>query len=1055
MSKVYLNINSILRCLGSSFFIIKNGVRLVKETAFEREQRIRKEWEEKGTFQTSISNRESGNTFVFYEGPPTANGMPHAGHALGRTIKDFIARYKTMSGYQVIRKAGWDTHGLPVELGVEKQLNIRGKDEIEQYGVESFIQKCKESVFSYEKEWRRFTESLGYWVDMGDPYITLENSYIESVWNILASIHEKGLLYKGHRVVPYCPNCETSLSSHEVAQGYKNLSDLSATVKFRIKGTDNEYLLGWTTTPWTLPANVAIAVHPDIDYAKVQIGPDVVIVAEQLLQKVIQTEATVLGVVKGYELEGVAYEAPFDFVTVANGHKVILADFVTDTNGTGLVHIAPAYGEDDYRSAQQNGLDFVNVVDSKGRYKEIVTPLAGKFVKECDVEIIKLLAEKNLLFHKQKYEHSYPHCWRCDSPLLYYAMEGWFIRTTAVKELMKKHNQSVEWFPDHMKEGRFGNFLENMVDWNIGRNRYWGTPLNIWQCQECGKEKSPHSIQELKQYAAGTVPDNIELHKPYVDEVKLKCDCGALMKRTSEVIDVWFDSGSMPYAQYHYPFENKDLFRKQFPADVIAEGVDQTRGWFYSLLAVSALYTGELPYKRVLSLGHILDENGQKMSKSKGNALDPVELIEEFGADALRWALLADSAPWNNKRFSKRLVSQAKSKMVDTLINVHSFYSMYAEIDQFDPEKDAGGTQSVLDKWILSRLNSVIKDVRQHLDAYDFTAGARVIALFIEDTSNWYVRRSRQRFWSAGMSPDKRAAFSTLYKVLKETAQLIAPYTPFIAEEIYSRLTGESVHLSDYPEPEEQQINPQLEGEMNGVLQVVELTRSIRNAERIKTKQPLSNLYILLAKNDFVSGLLPYASIIQEETNVKKIHHADPADLVHYTASVNYAVAGPKFGKELETIKKRIGQLEKEEIRRMLQKGSLTIKTGDETLIQIQKEDVTINKRTPEGFAFAENDLYTVILETALTEKLKEEGMAREIIRAVQTYRKELNLPVDLRIELCINTSPAVQKIMENHDALIQESLILQSIRFGQCSDMKLFTVEGAEVRLSIKRDPS
>lgn len=1024
----------------------------MKETAFERENRIRAAWEKKGTFRQSITNREGRETFVFYEGPPTANGLPHAGHALGRTIKDFVARYKTMSGYQVIRKAGWDTHGLPVELGVEKQLKIRGKDEIEQYGVESFIEKCKESVFSYEKEWRKFTESLGYWVDMDDPYVTLENSYIESVWNILASIHDKGLLYKGHRVVPYCPNCETSLSSHETAQGYKDVSDLSATAKFRIKGKENEYLLGWTTTPWTLPANVALAVHPEIDYAKVQQGSEVFVVAKKLVDQVMQGEGEILKIIKGRDLADTAYEAPFDFAAVTNGHKVVLADFVTDTSGTGIVHIAPAYGEDDYRAVQANGLDFVNVVDRKGRYTDAVTPLAGKFVKECDVEIIKLLAGKNLLFHKQKYEHSYPHCWRCDSPLLYYAMEGWFIRTTAVKELMQKHNQSVEWFPEHMKEGRFGNFLENMVDWNIGRSRYWGTPLNIWQCGECGKERAPHSIKELQQWAAEAVPDNIELHKPYVDKVELLCECGASMKRTPEVIDVWFDSGSMPYAQYHYPFENKALFEKQFPADVIAEGVDQTRGWFYSLLAVSVLFTGKLPYKRVLSLGHILDENGQKMSKSKGNALDPVELIEEFGADALRWALLADSAPWNNKRFSKGLVSQAKSKMVDTLLNVYSFYSLYAEIDQFDPEEEGEEARSVLDEWILSRLNTVIKDVRTYLDAYDFTAGARSIASFVEDMSNWYVRRSRQRFWGTGMNPDKRAAFRTLHEALKKTAQLAAPYTPFLAEDIYSGLTGQSVHLSDYPKPDKNRMNPQLEQEMSSVLQVVELTRSIRNTAKIKTKQPLARLYILPAKHQDVSYLLSYTSIIQDETNVKHIQPAGKLELVDYTVKLNFATAGPKFGRHMGELKKRTEGLKKEEISRLLQDGSLNLKLTDGTKINLQKEDLLVTKRTPEGFALAENDSFTVVLETALTEELKEEGTVREIIRAVQAYRKELNLPVELRVHLFIHAAADIQRMLQKHDQLVQSSLVLRSLHFEQREHMKAFMIDGKKVHLSLEK---
>ncbi|MEK3887865.1 isoleucine--tRNA ligase [Bacillus sp. FSL K6-3431] len=1024
----------------------------MKESASERERRIRDEWAKNETFQKSILNRDSGETFVFYEGPPTANGMPHAGHALGRTIKDFIARYKTMSGYQVIRKAGWDTHGLPVELGVEKQLQIHGKDEIEKFGVEQFIEKCKESVFAYEKEWRQFTESLGYWVDMGDPYITLENSYIESVWNILSTIHEKGFLYKGHRVVPYCPSCETSLSSHEVAQGYKDVTDLSATVKFRVVGSENEFLLGWTTTPWTLPANVAIAVHADINYAKVKKGKETFIVAESLVENVMNKDYEFVSVLKGSELVGISYEAPFNFVSINKGHQVISADFVTEASGTGLVHIAPAHGEDDYRAVKNNGFDFVNIVDSKGHYKEEVTPLAGKFVKDCDVEIIKMLSKSNLLYEKQKYDHSYPHCWRCDSPLLYYAMAGWFIKTTAVKERMQKNNQSVHWFPSHIKDGRFGKFLDNMVDWNIGRNRYWGTPLNIWQCEVCCSEKAPHSINELQRLATSTVPDDIELHKPFVDKIKLRCSCGSNMKRTSEVIDVWFDSGSMPFAQYHYPFENKALFKKQFPADVIAEGVDQTRGWFYSLLAVSALYTGETPYKRVLSLGHILDENGQKMSKSKGNALNPIELIEDFGADALRWALLADSAPWNNKRFSKQTVSQAKSKIIDTLVNVHSFYSMYAKIDNFDPSEDLGGTRSILDNWILSRLNTVADEVRKDLDAYDFTGGAKNIASFLEELSNWYIRRSRQRFWNSGMDVDKRAAFSTLYEVLIKVSQLIAPYTPFIAEDIYLNLRGSSVHLSDYPKADFKLINKELENDMNSVLQIVELTRSIRNTVGIKTKQPLANLYVT-AKHSIVFNLKPYTTIIQEETNVKQINISDDvatAGLLKYSLKLNFPIAGPKLGKLVGQVQKFLPTIGNREITKLFKDGFLEISLKNGPTIKLEEEDLVVHKQAIEGFTQAENESYLLVLETNLSKELKEEGFVRELIRTIQTYRKELNLPVELRINLCMHVAPNIQEMLNRYDSLLQSNLILNSICFKEMAHMKSYVVEEEKIGLFI-----
>lgn len=1024
---------------------------MVKETSAERELRIRKQWEENGTFARSIANREGKESFVFYEGPPTANGLPHAGHALGRTIKDFVARYKTMSGYQVLRKAGWDTHGLPVELEVEKQLNIRGKDEIEAYGIENFIQKCKESVFAYENEWKQFTEALGYWVDMENPYITLNNDYIESVWNILSTIHEKGYLYKGHRVVPYCPHCETSLSSHEVAQGYKDVSDLSATAKFRLTDTTNEYFLGWTTTPWTLPANVALAVNPTMNYVRVKQGSEIYILSESLAPNVMKENYEKLTVMKGADLIGRAYEPPFEYVTVSNGHKVLGADFVTDTSGTGIVHIAPAHGEDDYKAIQENGFDYVNVVDSKGRYTESVTPLAGRFVKDCDVDIIKLLAKKNLLFDKQKYEHSYPHCWRCDSPLLYYAMEGWFIKTTAVKEKMLANNQAVDWYPSHMRDGRFGNFLDNMVDWNIGRSRYWGTPLNVWVCRECGKEKSPHSIQQLRELAVEAVPEDIELHKPYVDSIHMVCSCGGEMVRTSEVIDVWFDSGSMPFAQYHYPFENEEMLTKQFPADVVIEGVDQTRGWFYSLLAVSTLFTGQSPYKRVLSLGHILDEDGQKMSKSKGNALNPTELIQEFGADSLRWALLADSSPWNNKRFSKKTVSHAKSKVIDTLVNVYSFYKMYAEIDNFNPTSDLGGTKTTLDNWILSRLNSVIKEVTQSLDDYDITKGARTISELIEEVSNWYVRRSRQRFWSSGMSADKRAAFSTLYEVLTKLSQLMAPYAPFVTEDIYSDLVKNSVHVSDYPKSDEALIDEKLEQEMEAVLEIIELTRSIRNAVGIKTKQPLANLVVVPTDESTTSNLAVYSSIIQEEVNVKEVTFNQAyQDLLQIDLKLNFAVAGQKFGKLVGEVKNKLENLDEAEKVTFMKEGKvlLSLNFGEE--ITLTTEDVLVEKKGRDGYELAEGSNFLVLLDTTLTQELKEEGLVREFIRAVQTYRKELDLPVDLRVDLFVQVEPWLENVLRNYDDLVQQNLILNGVHFDSKPGMKRFAVEGNELELFI-----
>ncbi|GGP09068.1 isoleucine--tRNA ligase [Oceanobacillus neutriphilus] len=1024
----------------------------MKVSSAARELRIRKEWEKDHTFERSISNREGRESFVFYEGPPTANGLPHAGHALGRTIKDFVARYKTMSGYQVLRKAGWDTHGLPVELEVEKQLNIRGKEQIEEYGIENFIAKCKESVFTYENEWKQFTEALGYWVDMESPYITLNNDYIESVWHILSHIHKKDYLYQGHRVVPYCPHCETSLSSHEVAQGYKDVTDLSATAKFQIEGRDNEYLLGWTTTPWTLPANVALAVNPEMDYMRVQQENEIYIVAQPLVQDVMKEDYKVLETVKGQDLIGLSYHPPFDFITVSNGHVVIGADFVTDTSGTGIVHLAPAYGEDDYKVIQENHLDFVNVVDTKGRYKDIITPLTGKFVKECDVDIIKMLAEKGLLFAKEKYEHSYPHCWRCDTPLLYYAMEGWFIKTTAVKEKMIENNQMAEWLPFHMKEGRFGNFLENMVDWNIGRNRYWGTPLNVWVCDDCGAQKSPGSIKELRELSIDSLPEDIELHKPYVDNIHFSCDCGGKMHRTSEVIDVWFDSGSMPFAQYHYPFENKALFESQYPADVVIEAVDQTRGWFYSLLAVSTLFTGKAPYKRVLSHGHILDENGRKMSKSKGNALSPIDLINEFGADALRWALLADSSPWNNKRFSQKTVSQAKTKVLDTLLNVYSFYQMYAKIDDFKPEKEAAGHPTTLDKWVLSRLNTAIQEVTQSLDAYDITKGARVISLFIDEVSNWYVRRSRQRFWSEGMTDDKRAAFHTLFEVLTKLSQIMAPYTPFLTEEIYSDLTGSSVHLSDFPAADQTQIKTELEKDMGNVLQIIEQGRSLRNAVEIKTKLPLAQLIVMPKENVELSALENYKSIIKEELNVKDVLFKQmDYQLLQFVFKLNFSVVGPKAGKAVGELKNKVEALDNTEKEKFIadKQYPFILQSGD--TITLTTEDVLIEKKGTDGFALSEGNTFMALLDVRLTEELKEEGFVREFARAVQTYRKDLNLPVEQRVQLFVETDTAAQRILTKFNELVHRHLILDSIHFEKKEDMKSFEVEGHVIELFIQ----
>ncbi len=1022
----------------------------VKEKAHKREERIQNYWKEANTFEKSISEREGKETFVFYEGPPTANGLPHAGHVLGRVIKDFVARYKTMQGFQVHRKAGWDTHGLPVELEVEKQLGISGKQQIEDYGVEKFINECKNSVFHYEKQWREFTEAIGYWVDMDDPYVTLENDYIESVWHILSDLHKRDLLYKGHRVTPYCPSCQTTLSSHEVAQGYKDVKDLSATAKFRIEGSDNEFILGWTTTPWTLPANIALAVNPELTYVKVKSDGDTYIVAESLKDKHFSEEAPIVSSFKGSELEGTAYVPPFPFVSPEKGHIVVSGDFVTADSGTGIVHIAPAYGEDDYQLVKDHGLSFVNVVDGQGKYTDAVPPFQGRFVKDCDVDIVKYLAAEGLLFHKEKYEHSYPHCWRCDSPLLYYAIESWFIRTTALKDQFIQNNEQVEWYPEHIKEGRFGHFLENMVDWNIGRNRYWGTPLPVWICESCSHQYAPSSIEDLRNRSVEEI-DSVELHKPFVDHIHLTCDqCEGSMTRVPEVIDVWFDSGSMPYAQQHYPFEHKERFEKQFPADFICEGIDQTRGWFYSLLAVSTLFTGKAPYKRVLATGHILDGEGRKMSKSKGNALNPMDLVTTFGADALRWSLLADSAPWNNKRFSERVVLEAKSKVVDTLVNVHSFYTMYAKIDSFTYSDLGQGQRTLLDRWILSRLDSVSKTMSEALDRYDFTKGAQALEVFIGEISNWYIRRSRDRFWEGGVSDSKLAAFSTLHHVLVETSKLAAPYIPFLAEDIHLNLTGKSVHLAEYPKGGTGYSDPSIEREMAAVLQVVELARSVRNAKSIKTKQPLSEMTVIATEQQNGEALKKHQRIIQEEINVKRVLVQETSnDLVSYEVKLNFKKAGPVLGKKLGAVKKYLDQLAQSEAEQIVQAETLHLNIEGEQLI-VPFELLLVERVADEGLSMGANASYQVILNTEITEELKLEGLAREVIRAIQTERKERDLPIDARISLRLDGDPEIRKAIENNESLIREGVLVREMKVEALSGGKEVTLNDRRLIIDI-----
>lgn len=1024
----------------------------VKEKARAREMRVLKQWQENDTFKQSIDNRVGKPNFVFYEGPPTANGAPHIGHVLGRVIKDFIGRYKTMSGYRVVRKAGWDTHGLPVELGVEKQLGISGKQEIEKYGIEEFINKCKDSVFVYEKQWRELTEAIAYWTDLDNPYITLKNEYIESVWHILSTIHSKGLLYRGHRVSPYCPCCQTTLSSHEVAQGYEDVKDLSATAKFKLIDS-GEYVLAWTTTPWTLPANAALAVNADLDYVRAAKNGEVYIVAQNLAESVLKEDYEILSTFKGAELVGQSYEPPFNYVSIEQGHIVISGDFVSDTSGTGIVHIAPAHGEDDYKVARQNGISMLSVVNSAGRYIDEVTDLAGRFVKDCDVDIVKMLSERGLLYSKERYEHSYPFCWRCKSPLLYYATESWFIATTKVKDQLIANNNGVDWYPGHIREGRFGKFLEDLVDWNISRNRYWGTPLNVWVCEETGKEYAPSSIADLRARAIGDVPEDIELHKPYVDEIKLKSPFaeGAVMTRTPEVIDVWFDSGSMPFAQQHHPFENDQTFAEQYPADIICEGIDQTRGWFYSLLAVSTLYNGKAPYKAVISTGHILDENGQKMSKSKGNVIDPWEIINEYGTDAFRWALLADSAPWNSKRFSRGIVGEAKSKVIDTIVNTHAFYALYASIDGFDPANHSEkSSTNKLDRWIVSRLNSLIKTVIKGLEVNDFLNPAKSIENFVDELSNWYIRRSRDRFWGSGLTEDKVAAYQTLRHVLLTLSRVIAPYAPLLAEDVYGNLGGgSSVHLADYPSVDESAIDEMLERDMESAKQIVELARNVRNETGIKTRQPLSELIVSLDRDFDVAG---YEDIVKDEINVKSIvvQNSD-SGFVDFTLKLNLKVAGKKYGKNVGPMQAYLKALSAEQTREAVTSGSLVFTSAEGEAVTITTEELLVEKQAKSGFASASGYGLTVALNTEITPELEQEGWVREVIRAVQDTRKKLDLAIEKRIDLVLEVDDELKTALQQFDEVLQDNVLLNSVSFESAAGMERVQLGDKEIGILIR----
>ena len=1025
----------------------------------EREKNIEKFWEDEQIFKKSIDSRKQGPTYTFYDGPPTANGKPHIGHVLTRVIKDMIPRYRAMKGYMVPRKAGWDTHGLPVELEVEKMLGLDGKEQIEQYGLEPFIEHCKESVWKYKGMWEKFSNTVGFWADMEHPYVTYHNSFIESEWWALKEIWNKGLLYKGFKIVPYCPRCGTPLSSHEVAQGYKDVKERSAIAKFPVKGED-AYILAWTTTPWTLPSNVALCVNPDETYVKVKMKEDgTVYYMAQALCDTVLGEGTydVLETFVGKDLEYKEYEPLFDYAvaTCEKQHKkafyIVCDNYVTLTDGTGVVHIAPAFGEDDSKVGRKYDLPFVQLVDGKGEMTK-ETPWAGMFCKKADPEVLKALRESGLLFSAPVFEHSYPHCWRCDTPLIYYARESWFIKMTAVKDDLIRNNNTINWIPESIGKGRFGDWLENVQDWGVSRNRYWGTPLNIWEC-ECGcqhaigsqaelKSMSPNYTDVVKKYAKEMDQEangEVELHRPFIDDVTITCPkCGKQMHRVPEVIDCWFDSGSMPFAQHHYPFENKELFEQQFPADFISEAVDQTRGWFYSLLAISTLIFNKAPYKNVIVLGHIQDENGQKMSKSKGNAVDPFDALQTYGADAIRWYFYINSAPWLPNRFHGKAVIEGQRRFMGTLWNTYAFFVLYANIDNFDATKYTLEYDKlpVMDKWLLSKLNSLIKEVDDDLGNYRIPEAARALQDFVDDMSNWYVRRSRERFWAKGMEQDKINAYMTLYTALVTVAKVAAPMIPFMTEDIYQNLVRsldkeapESIHLCDFPVANEAHIDKDLEAKMEEVLKVVVLGRAARNTANIKNRQPIGRMFVK------AETALPefYQEIIQDELNVKKVEFTDDVRaFTSYSFKPQLRTVGRKYGKYVNEIKEILAGLDGNQAMDTLNETDLlSFETQDGTKVELAKEDLLIDMAQVPGFVSEGDNFVTVVLDTNLTPELIEEGFVREIISKIQTMRKEAGFEVMNHINVFQDGNDKLAEILKNHTEEIKKEVLADNILIG------------------------
>ena len=1038
----------------------------------DREKETEKFWEDNHIFEKSMEDREGCPQYMFYDGPPTANGKPHIGHVLTRVIKDMIPRYRTMKGYEVPRKAGWDTHGLPVELEVEKALGLDGKDQIEKYGVEPFIKKCKESVWKYKGMWEDFSNTVGFWADMDDPYVTYHNTFIESEWWALKKIWDKGLLYKGFKIVPYCPRCGTPLSAQEVAQGYKDVKERSAIVRFKVKDED-AYILAWTTTPWTLPSNIALCVNPEEDYAKVKAADGytyymAVALLDTVLGKLGDEENgvkayEVLETYKGQDLEYKEYEPLYQcaYDCAAKQNKkafyVTCDTYVTLTDGTGVVHIAPAFGEDDAKVGRKYDMPFVQLVDEKGEMGK-TTPFAGLFVKKADPEVLKDLDGRGLLFDAPKFEHSYPHCWRCDTPLIYYARESWFIKMTAVKDDLIANNNTINWIPESIGKGRFGDWLENVQDWGISRNRYWGTPLNIWEC-ECGCQHSIGSIEELKSMS-DNCPDEIELHRPYIDNVTIKCPkCGKEMHRVPEVIDCWFDSGSMPFAQYHYPFENQELFEKHFPADFISEAVDQTRGWFYSLLAISTLIFNKAPYKNVIVLGHVQDENGQKMSKSKGNAVDPFDALENYGADAIRWYFYINSAPWLPNRFHGKAVTEGQRKFMGTLWNTYAFFVLYANIDEFDATKYTLEYEklSVMDKWLLSKLNSAIKAVDEDLANYKIPEAAKALQSFVDDMSNWYVRRSRERFWAKGMEQDKINAYMTLYTALVEICKTAAPMIPFMTEDIYQNLVRsidanapESIHLCDFPKVNEAHIDKELEENMDRVLKLVVMGRACRNTANIKNRQPIGQMYV---KADFELSEF-FDAIVADELNVKNVTFTQEVrDFTSYSFKPQLKTVGPKYGKLLGGIKNVLSGLDGNAAMDELNaNGCLRFEVNGEEVV-LNREDLLIDTAQMEGYVSEDDNGITVVLDTNLSEELLEEGFVREIISKVQTMRKEADFEVMDKIVITYEGSEKAETVFaKNADEIGAETLALEVKKATPAGYVKEWKINGEAVTLGVEK---